>query len=47
MDKLERNSAPIQEGLSIIFCGHTIGTHLRQAFSVFCSDTGAFMSYKL
>lgn len=46
MDALVRNSAPIQEGLSITFCGHTYGTHLRQALSHLCLDTGAFLSYK-
>lgn len=40
-----RNHTPLQAGLSLTYCGHTIDTTVRQALSHVCLDTGAFMTY--
>jgi serine/threonine protein phosphatase 1 len=34
----------VQEGLSVTFCGHTIGKNIRQKLSHICLDTGAYAS---
>jgi serine/threonine protein phosphatase 1 len=45
MDSPKFRRAPIQNGLSITFCGHTYGTHLRQVLSHLYLDTGAFITH--
>lgn len=34
------------DGLSLTFCGHTVGTGIRHVFSHLCLDTGAFVTYR-
>jgi serine/threonine protein phosphatase 1 len=34
------------EGLSLTFCGHTVGLGVRKALSHVCLDTGAFVAYR-
>jgi serine/threonine protein phosphatase 1 len=34
------------EGLSMTFCGHTVGFGVRRALSHVCLDTGAFVAYR-
>jgi serine/threonine protein phosphatase 1 len=37
---------PMAEGLSLTFCGHTVGLGVRKALSHVCLDTGAFVAYR-
>jgi serine/threonine protein phosphatase 1 len=34
------------EGLSVTYCGHTVGAGIRKAYSHICLDTGAFLAYR-
>ena len=38
--------APMREGLSTTFCGHTVGATVRHSLSHVCLDTGAYRSLK-
>ncbi|NOT83789.1 MAG: hypothetical protein HOP02_03200 [Methylococcaceae bacterium] len=39
-----QNQTPMQPGLSPTYCGHTLDTNVRSAFSHICIDTGAFLT---